>query len=553
MASSQAQHRCVFVGNIPYDATEEQLIEICQEVGPVVSFRLVIDRETGKPKGYGFCEYKDEETALSARRNLQGYEINGRQLRVDFAENDKGNDRNKDQGRGGPGMTPIVDPQKQVGIPVVQGESAQAAQHQPIGLHFATTAAAVMTAALGGAQTGIQSNQNGLQNQSAFTNDPLTSHLAKMSRSQLTEIISEVKGMATHNKEMSRQLLLSRPQLPKALFQAQIMLGMVTPSMLQMPNLRQVSDQTSQLINEGHIGQTQQTLAQTMAGLPPYGQSKLQSGLTPYIQEGQANTLPHNSLGPNQLTANPRPPLQTRIPLQHPPSNHFAQPGTGQNNLILPSVRPLTLGSLSVRPPIQPVNSTAMNQQMHGSFLQHPVRVGSSTVSHNLQMVRPDASFQADPSMSSGTSQLFSKEGDRSSKAPEDWTKNSSNYSNMSAGLENIGMTRDTPESFNRPLKLTRLNDGRKSSLASGTSDVPVSNGSSHVPGSSLVPAPAVPKAEVRQPDQQSSQLPSDVESVLLQQVLNLTPEQLSSLPPEQQQQVIQLQKALKRDQMQPA
>jgi len=64
--------------------------------------RLVLDRETGKPKGYGFCEYRDEETALSARQNLQGCEINGRQLRVDFAENEKGgggggSDRNREQ------------------------------------------------------------------------------------------------------------------------------------------------------------------------------------------------------------------------------------------------------------------------------------------------------------------------------------------------------------------------------------------------------------------------------------------------------------------------
>jgi len=52
-------------------------------------FRLVYDRETGKPKGYGFCEYKDQETALSAMRNLNGYEIGGRTLRVDNACTEK--------------------------------------------------------------------------------------------------------------------------------------------------------------------------------------------------------------------------------------------------------------------------------------------------------------------------------------------------------------------------------------------------------------------------------------------------------------------------------
>lgn len=50
------------VGNIPYDATEEQLKEVFSAVGEIVSFRLVFDRDTGKPKGFGFCEYKVRPT-----------------------------------------------------------------------------------------------------------------------------------------------------------------------------------------------------------------------------------------------------------------------------------------------------------------------------------------------------------------------------------------------------------------------------------------------------------------------------------------------------------
>jgi cleavage stimulation factor subunit 2 len=50
--------RNVFCGNIPYDMTETQLIDIFSEVGTVVSFRLMFDRDTGKPKGYGFCTFQ---------------------------------------------------------------------------------------------------------------------------------------------------------------------------------------------------------------------------------------------------------------------------------------------------------------------------------------------------------------------------------------------------------------------------------------------------------------------------------------------------------------
>ncbi|KAL1436080.1 hypothetical protein MTO96_010830 [Rhipicephalus appendiculatus] len=109
LSAAERSVRSVFVGNIPYEATEEQLKDIFSEVGPVVSFRLVYDRETGKPKGYGFCEYKDQETALSAMRNLNAFDLNGRPLRVDNAASEKSKEelKNLQASLGGP---PIESP-----------------------------------------------------------------------------------------------------------------------------------------------------------------------------------------------------------------------------------------------------------------------------------------------------------------------------------------------------------------------------------------------------------------------------------------------------------
>ncbi|RPA85136.1 hypothetical protein BJ508DRAFT_205428 [Ascobolus immersus RN42] len=81
----QPTGRVVFVGNIPYGLTEEQITDIFSSVGRVVSFRLVYDRDTGRPKGFGFAEYLDPETASSAVRNLNNHEVQGRKLKVDFS------------------------------------------------------------------------------------------------------------------------------------------------------------------------------------------------------------------------------------------------------------------------------------------------------------------------------------------------------------------------------------------------------------------------------------------------------------------------------------
>lgn len=81
--SDDKSMRSVFVGNIPYSATEDSLRDIFSEVGNVISFKIVHDRDTGRSKGFGFCEYQNEEMAKSAMRNLNGYEYAGRSLRVD--------------------------------------------------------------------------------------------------------------------------------------------------------------------------------------------------------------------------------------------------------------------------------------------------------------------------------------------------------------------------------------------------------------------------------------------------------------------------------------
>jgi cleavage stimulation factor subunit 2 len=78
----------VFVGNIPYEATEDELRSIFSRVGPVVSIRLMYDKETRQPKGFGFIEYRDIETAYSCMRILNDVEYGGRPMRIDWADHE---------------------------------------------------------------------------------------------------------------------------------------------------------------------------------------------------------------------------------------------------------------------------------------------------------------------------------------------------------------------------------------------------------------------------------------------------------------------------------
>jgi len=168
--------RSVFVGNIPYEATEEKLKDIFSEVGAVASFKLVYDRETGKPKGYGFCEYKDQETALSAMRNLNGFEIAGRTLRVDNACTEKSR----------------MEMQSLLAEPVAESPFGPACEP-------------------------------------GRAPETISKAVASLPPEQMFQLMQQMKVCIQNNPQEARTMLLQNPQLAYALLQAQVVMRIVDP------------------------------------------------------------------------------------------------------------------------------------------------------------------------------------------------------------------------------------------------------------------------------------------------------------------------------------
>lgn len=75
----------IFVGNIAWRTTEQELGDAFANWGPVSSVKIIQDRETGRSKGFGFVEYSDASCINNAIEKMNGYDIGGRQLRVNAA------------------------------------------------------------------------------------------------------------------------------------------------------------------------------------------------------------------------------------------------------------------------------------------------------------------------------------------------------------------------------------------------------------------------------------------------------------------------------------
>jgi RNA recognition motif-containing protein len=85
----------IYVGNLPFTADEAQVRSLFSQHGTVDSVNLIMDRDTGRPRGFGFVEMPKSD-AERAIQNLNGHEMNGRTLKVNEAQD-------KPRGGGGGG------------------------------------------------------------------------------------------------------------------------------------------------------------------------------------------------------------------------------------------------------------------------------------------------------------------------------------------------------------------------------------------------------------------------------------------------------------------
>lgn len=87
----------LYVGNLPFSATDAEVNELFSKHGTVHSVALVNDRDTGRPRGFGFVEM-DDDAAQAAIQNLNGYSMNERELRVNEAT-DRPRRNNRSEGK----------------------------------------------------------------------------------------------------------------------------------------------------------------------------------------------------------------------------------------------------------------------------------------------------------------------------------------------------------------------------------------------------------------------------------------------------------------------
>jgi len=170
-ANTSGQKHDIFVGNLAFNTTEEQLYSAFSELGRIIKVRMVTDNETGKPRGFAFIEFEDPQAALSAIRNMNEYEINGRKIRVNFSNSSH-----------------LETLANQLGMDL--GTKDEKKEN--------TTTSTTSSSGVAGSKAVAQS-------------------LKSMNKGELYDVVAKLKEIADSNPDEARKVLTQHPQLPEAI------------------------------------------------------------------------------------------------------------------------------------------------------------------------------------------------------------------------------------------------------------------------------------------------------------------------------------------------
>lgn len=155
------------------------------ELGRVIKVRLVTDADTGKPRGYAFVEYEDPQAALSAIRNMNDYELNGRRVRVNFSSSSH--------------------------LEVLANK---------LGMDLSQQTQRPKPASSGGVAAAPTSTGT----------NAVADALKGLSKGEMYDIVAKFKEIADSDPEEARRLLSGHPQLPEALLFLMSKLDMIQTS-----------------------------------------------------------------------------------------------------------------------------------------------------------------------------------------------------------------------------------------------------------------------------------------------------------------------------------
>ncbi|PWA75695.1 hydroxyproline-rich glycoprotein family protein [Artemisia annua] len=371
----------------------------------------------------------------------------------------------------------------------------------------------------------------------AGSGDGLSMNLAGMSKNQLYDIMSQMKTLIEQNQDQARQILIQNPLLTKALFQAQIMLGMLQPPQ-EIPKIQPAGSQHSQqATSPAHQPSAQQ------ASLPSQNSSRDQtsaptpsasmSPINPPLPSHPLQPMQHNRGHVNAQSASMPSPQSSNMSAL-PPHYSSQPPSVVQPTMSAASTplqQPLHMSSMPQMPLQPPLPSQPRPPSMppypHQNYshmgpnagYQHP---GAPQLHHSQPMFHPGAR----PPSSMGPP--FSQ----GQPLPPNQQLSQASYQ---GGNSHVGMD------FNQM--------GMPSQPDRGSNWMP---GLSENAAGTQLPGPSPPFLPAHmgsgsQPPRPSSSLSADQEKALLQQVMSLTPEHINQLPPDQRNQVLQLQQMLRQ------